>query len=311
MEAAISVPSLPRAPPRTPPARFPSRSPAIRARSAPALPLAYNLRQCSQERRRLGPEPRERRAARTACQPVTQTDLLGGNGRWRQRRAKEQWALERAEAERQRREREGLEAERKRRAEEREAVRRKQQEEDQQRQRALEEKKQRERREQEERERHEEEERRLKAAQDHQDWLARQPKTCTTCEGSGKCTHCGGKGFFFATFLAPSVDTSASLDFGRAQQGCPECGGCAQNIRGDLVQGSGRCLNCDGVGMVKPIVGERRPPHLTKQLTRNLSDARRTRLHLRAGTREGDDLTDLLSPTGVESRRSGLGALSP
>jgi len=272
---------------------------ASRSRSAPALPHAYNLRQYSTERGRLA-QAAPGAAEVKLVHPLSQIDLVGGNGRWRQKRAKEQWVIDQAEAEKQRREQQILEDEKRRRREEREARRRRQQEEDQQRQRALEEKKQRERREQEERERHEEEERRLKAAQDHQDWLARQPKTCTTCEGSGKCTHCGGKGFFFATFLAPSVDTSASLDFGRAQQGCPECGGCAQNIRGDLVQGSGRCLNCDGVGMVKPIVGERRPPHLTKQLTRNLSDARRTRLHLRAGTREGDDLTDLLSPTGVE-----------
>ncbi|CAK0817598.1 unnamed protein product [Prorocentrum cordatum] len=294
MEAAISVPSLPRAPPRTPPARFPSRSPAIPGEGAPALPLAYNLRQCSQERRRLGPEPRERRAARTACQPVTQTDLLGGNGRWRQRRAKEQWALERAEAERQRREREGLEAERKRRAEEREAVRRKQQEEDQQRQRASEEKRRRERLAQEERDRREEEERRLKEQLEHAEWLARQPKTCTTCTGSGKCLNCGGKGSYFTMFLAPSVSLDAMMDFGRAEQGCPECGGCAQNIRGAMVQGSGKCLNCEGVGMVTPVVeGDRRS--LTRTNTHTSMRKTHTSLDLH--------MYSLRSPVAAESGR--------
>lgn len=85
---------------------------------------------------------------------------------------------------------------------------------------------------------------------------ARQPKTCTACAGSGKCTACGGKGSFFALFLSASVGPDALLDFGRAQQGCQECGGYAQNIRGDLVQGSGKCLVCDGVGMVTPRVEE-------------------------------------------------------
>jgi hypothetical protein len=183
-------------------------------------------------------------------------DLAGGNGRWRQRRAKEQWILDQAEAEKQRRERHIVEVEKQRRCEEREARRRRQQEEDQQRLRAIEERKQSERLAQEERERQEEEDRRLQAEQEQRDWLARQPKTCTTCMGSGKCTYCGGKGFFFAMFLSPSVGSDAMLDFGRAQQGCPECGGCAQNIRGDLVQGSGKCLDCDGVGMVTPNVVE-------------------------------------------------------
>ncbi|CAK0896223.1 unnamed protein product [Prorocentrum cordatum] len=232
-----------------------SRSAPSLARSAPSLPLAYNLRQCSKDRRRI----EHTRAAVRISHPLGEIDLVGGNGRWRQKRAKEQWILDQAEAEKQRREQQILEDEKRRRLEEREARRRKQQEEDQQRQRALEEQARKERLELEERERQEEEERRLKALQDHEDWLARQPKTCTTCMGSGKCTQCGGKGFFFAMFLSPSVGLHATTgDFGRAQQGCPECGGCAQNIRGDLVQGSGHCHKCDGVGMVTPEVVEHR-----------------------------------------------------
>mmetsp|Transcript_12264 Transcript_12264/g.34356 ORF Transcript_12264/g.34356 Transcript_12264/m.34356 type:complete len:101 (-) Transcript_12264:91-393(-) len=48
------------------------------------------------------------------------------------------------------------------------------------------------------------------------------------------------------------------MDFGRVQQGCPECGGCVQNIRGACVQGSGKCYTCDGVGTVTPKVDEKR-----------------------------------------------------
>jgi flagellar biosynthesis GTPase FlhF len=223
---------------------------------------------------------------------------VGGNGRWRQKRAKEQWILDQAAAEKQRQERQILEAEKKRRMEEREAIRRKQEEEDQQRRRLSEDKKRREQLAQEERERQEEEERRLKEQQEHSEWLARQPKTCTTCMGSGKCTHCGGTGSYFTMFLAPSVGTDAILDFGRMQQGCPECGGCAQNIRGDLLQGSGRCLNCDGVGMVTPVV-ERHRKSLTKTMT-NTSVRK---------THSGQDLHvhSLRSPVASEnSRRSCL-----
>jgi len=273
------------------------------SRSAPSLPLAYNLRLCSKGRRGVAALPTE--GAATAVRmshPLGEIDLVGGNGRWRQKRAKEQWIVDQAEAEKQRVERQILEDEKTRRREEREARRRKQQEEDSQRMRALEDKARRERLAQEERDRQEEEEKRKKAAEEHEDWLARQPKTCTTCVGSGKCTYCGGKGFFFAMFLAPSVGTHETTgDFGRAQQGCPECGGCAQNIRGDLIQGSGRCHKCDGVGMVTPEVVQKQRNSVCRSMTmrHTVSTARRTQ-HLDMGG----------SPTN-ESRRSKSGALSP
>jgi hypothetical protein len=183
---------------------------------------------------------------------------MGGNGSWRQKRAKEQWVLDQAVAEKQRRERLILLGEKKMRDEEREALRRKQQEEDQRLQQEFQERKRRDLLEQEERERQLEEERRLKAEQEHSEWLAMQPKTCTTCMGSGKCTHCNGEGSFFAMFLAPSVGSDSTVGYGRAEQGCPECGGCAQNVIGDLRRGSGKCYRCDGVGKVTPDGVDRR-----------------------------------------------------
>jgi flagellar biosynthesis GTPase FlhF len=213
------------------------------------------LRQYSAGRRRIARESSE--ATVGTFHPLGQLDLVGGNGRWRQKRAKEQRVLDQAEAEKQRHEDQVIEDEKRRRREDREARRRRQHEEDQQRQRMLEEKMRRERLAQDERERQEEEERHRQAAQERSEWLARQPKTCSTCMGSGKCTYCGGEGFFFAMFLAPSVGKD-SMGFGRAPQGCPECGGCAQNIRGALVKGSGNCYACDGVGTVTPNVEVKR-----------------------------------------------------
>jgi len=243
---------------------------ARRSRSAPSLPHAYNLRQYSVDRGHIA------RSKARVSHPLSHVDLLGGNGQWRQKRAKEQWVIDQVEAEKERRERQVREDEKRKRREEREARRRKQQEEEQQRQRVLQEKERRERLAQEERERQEEEERRLKAQQEENERLARQPKTCTTCMGSGKCSVCDGKGFFFAFFLAPSVSKDTVMDFGRAQQGCPECGGCAQNIRGALVQGSGDCYKCDGVGKVAPSVVDSDPdptmkPRLRAEKTRSFN----------------------------------------
>jgi hypothetical protein len=276
-----------------------------RSRSAPSLAHVYNLRQYSVERGRIAPESSAAEVG--AFHPLNQVDLVGGNGRWRQKRAKEQWALNQAEAEKQRRERQVLEDERRRRREEREARRRKQEEEEQQRQRALEEKMRMERLAQDEKERQEEEERRLKAAQEQSEWLARQPKTCTTCVGSGRCTHCGGKGVFFATFLASSVGVD-SMDFGRAPQGCPECGGCAQNILGALVQGSGNCHMCNGVGMVTPKVDGKRRLRTMKTRIGFISSAKKSQTGLDS-TDPGHDHS-VCSPMAAESS-TGSAGLSP
>ncbi|CAK0895322.1 unnamed protein product [Prorocentrum cordatum] len=81
---------------------------ASRSRSAPALPHAYNLRQYSTERGRLA-QAAPGAAEVKLVHPLSQIDLVGGNGRWRQKRAKEQWVIDQAEAEKQRREQQILE----------------------------------------------------------------------------------------------------------------------------------------------------------------------------------------------------------
>jgi len=112
---------------------------------------------------------------------------------------------------------------------------------------------QREKEEKEERKRQQEEKERKRREEEERQWLARQPKPCETCNGGGKCVACSGKGTAFAMFLAPAVDDGgSSFNMGRKLQGCEECGGCRQNIVGQLRQGSGKCAACNGHGMIWP-----------------------------------------------------------
>merc|ERR1712039_361776 len=79
---------------------------------------------------------------------------------------------------------------------------------------------------------------RLKREEAEREWLARQPKTCETCQGVGKCVTCQGKGTIFSVFLVSKVDSATSItDFGRKEQGCDDCGGYRQNILGQLRPG--------------------------------------------------------------------------
>mmetsp|Transcript_88570 Transcript_88570/g.246517 ORF Transcript_88570/g.246517 Transcript_88570/m.246517 type:complete len:292 (+) Transcript_88570:3-878(+) len=234
------------------------------SKSSPSLAAAFNLREHSQSRKKLPIERPDSQPSLT----LEEIDRLGGNGRWRQRKAEEyfkQKAIE--ELERQREQREIEERRRKRRCEI-EARRRRQQQEEEQKREAERERQRKDRELKEALRQKEEELDRRRQEADQRDWEARQPYTCESCSGSGKCQRCDGKGEVFALFLVSQVekgsgtglgrtriaevDNSTKVGFGRTAQGCEDCGGCRQNILGELNTGSGNCPGCNGKGKVWP-----------------------------------------------------------
>lgn len=236
-----------------------SAAAAMRARrqmgalSNPRLSAAFNLREYSQKRRNLA-------QAQPRCNSVPkivldEADLVGGNGKWRKQRAKEEFQRRQVEEKERRREQHIRDLEKQRLREEREQRRRRNQEEAEKRWQEDVQRRRREQEEAEERQRQQEAARRAKQEADRAEWLAKQPKICETCAGTGKCGSCDGKGHLFAMFLAPAVDRlgdASGCDYGRLMQGCESCGGCAQNVMGELVAGSGKCTTCEGTGWVKP-----------------------------------------------------------
>lgn len=221
------------------------------SRSAPTLAAAFNLRQYSEGRKRIAPE---RPASTGKLIPLEEIDVIGGNGRWRQRKAKvefERRAIEEAEEKRQQK---LLEAERVRRKAMIEKKRKQQAEEEEKRRR---EERDRQRRDAEEKERKRneaEEKKRLERELAEQEWLRRQPKTCEVCNGCTKCKKCFGVGYTFSMFLVGKVDRDTLFENGRLMEGCEECGGYKQNLLADLKPGSGKCANCLGVGKVTPVI---------------------------------------------------------
>lgn len=187
--------------------------------------------------------------------------LHGGNGRWRQAKARQEWvfqvmeheASERArkqEADRQRARK--LEVERIRRAEE-EELRRRVEEAEQERKRRKEEELRLQMQREEEARRRKLEEERLLAAQ--------QPRNCEKCAGTGRCTACQGDGRLNTLFLAPSVGARPSPIFqGRRPRGCRACGGGGDGaLASDFFPGSGKCDCCKGTGLIRPPPGGFRP----------------------------------------------------
>eukprot|EP00930_Biecheleria_cincta_P092809 TRINITY_DN8285_c0_g1_i2.p1 TRINITY_DN8285_c0_g1~~TRINITY_DN8285_c0_g1_i2.p1 ORF type:complete len:370 (+),score=58.98 TRINITY_DN8285_c0_g1_i2:78-1187(+) len=183
--------------------------------------------------------------------------LHGGNGRWRQAKARQEWvfqvmeheALERArkqEADRQRARK--LEVERIRRAEE-EELRRRVEEAEQERKRRKEEELRLQMQREEEARRRKLEEERLLAAQ--------KPRPCEKCAGSGRCTACQGDGKLNTLFLAPTVGSRPSPIFqGRRPRGCRACGGGGDGaLASDFFPGSGKCDTCRGTGLIRPPPG--------------------------------------------------------
>lgn len=222
-------------------------------RSSPCILVASNLRQYSLDKKHL---TKERPNSAPKLPELDESDLIGGNGRWRQRKAEtefERRAIEEAERSRQlkvlqeekRRRKAAIEERRRRQLQDSERAR----EEEKERQRREQEEKEQQRREKEvrERQRREEEER---------EWLRRQPQTCETCGGLKRCNRCLGKGYLFDLFLVSAVqqDTAwnAGMDYGKVKQGCEECGGYRHNVLGELKPGTGNCPACLGVGKIKP-----------------------------------------------------------
>mmetsp|Transcript_96756 Transcript_96756/g.190062 ORF Transcript_96756/g.190062 Transcript_96756/m.190062 type:complete len:264 (-) Transcript_96756:246-1037(-) len=218
------------------------------SRSSPSLAASFNLREHSQTRRKIALD-------RPSSQPsftYEEIDLLGGNGRWRQRKADQFFKQKEVEElERQRQERE-IEERKRRRRQEIEARRKRQQQEEEQKREAERERERREREYKEEVRRREEEAERIKWELEQREWEARQPYCCESCQGTGKCTRCQGSGKLFAMFLVSTVDKRSHMPFGRTPQGCEDCGGCRQNIMGDLALGTGHCPRCNGKGKVWP-----------------------------------------------------------
>mmetsp|Transcript_18331 Transcript_18331/g.50285 ORF Transcript_18331/g.50285 Transcript_18331/m.50285 type:complete len:407 (-) Transcript_18331:188-1408(-) len=184
--------------------------------------------------------------------------LHGGNGTWKKQQAtiewekqvrehrvfKQEWAL-REERERARL----LEAER----------RRKQEAEEEERRAAEAEAERRRRREEDERRRQAEEQRRReKLEEEERERRRRLPRTCKTCEGTGRCCGCSGRGHTDTLYLAPHIEDgtsglrTANAACGRLPRGCEMCGGFGDGANwGEYVQGSGRCSPCDGSGKIK------------------------------------------------------------
>ncbi|CAE7157489.1 unnamed protein product [Symbiodinium pilosum] len=188
--------------------------------------------------------------------------LHGGNGRWQQARAQNQWAhmlveheaamaAKKQEAERQRLRR--AEVARIRRAEEEELRRRVEEAEQDKRRRKEEELRLQMQREEEARRAKLEEERLLELMQ---------PRKCQKCEGTGRCSNCQGDGSVDVLFLAPAVGSRPMpILQGRRPRGCRQCGGAGDGaLLRDFIAGSGRCDICKGERFIKPPPGGFKTP---------------------------------------------------
>lgn len=237
-----------------------------RSSSSPAIvATARDLRKFSVDRRRLSPQPVEAKPPEANMVQLL-VDLKGSNGRWKQDRAKEKYAEElKVRAENDRKER--LREARKCHAAAIEAARQKKLQEAER--RRLEEIAERERRQREE----ELALLRAKQAQEEHNEACREqlrvlkhPRPCHVCKGLGKCTTCGGKAYFEATYLAHTTATGRKHDLfhGRTRRGCAECGGYKKDEdEGNVVvpqamssavmaiAGSGLCSACDGTGKTR------------------------------------------------------------
>jgi translation initiation factor 4G len=192
--------------------------------------------------------------------PLTQIDLNGGNGKWRQIKAEEEFARKAEERKEQRRQEIIKEKEKQKRREELADRRKKHHEEEERRWQEEREQKHRAKLEEERIKREQEEKLRLEREAAEAERLRRMPRPCEVCEGTGKCQDCNGKGYSFSIFLVPSVSGElpslggTNMDHGRVYQGCGNCGGYAHNMLGDLKKGSGQCPACNGTGKIWPVI---------------------------------------------------------
>mmetsp|Transcript_10227 Transcript_10227/g.30771 ORF Transcript_10227/g.30771 Transcript_10227/m.30771 type:complete len:273 (-) Transcript_10227:13-831(-) len=221
-------------------------------RSSPALVTAasFNLRDFSLTRSKI-PDPNKPDGIKRIAS-FDKIDLIGGNGRWRQQRAKEDFERRRIEEEEMLRQERLRQAEKERRRAIRVEMRRRAKEEEERKRHEEEERQLQERRERERQRQEHQERERQRRLEEEAERQRRMPKTCLTCNGSGTCQACAGKGFLFATFLVSTVNTDSLQEYGRAMQGCQGCGGCKQGIRGPMVKGAGKCAECCGYGKIWP-----------------------------------------------------------
>lgn len=178
--------------------------------------------------------------------------LKGGNGAWTQRKANIAWRYQVAEhrsseAQRIREEKRARiakrEAEAKRRLEQ-EELRKKLEQDAERRKREQAEWEEAERR------RKEEEELQAKLLAEKREKMHK-PRPCKTCDGTGKCNVCDGKGDTLTLYLSPRVTHRSVSVCGQLPKGCPACGGSGDGAWwGEFIQGSGACQSCGGKGDV-------------------------------------------------------------
>lgn len=230
------------------------------SRSSPSLvtAAAFNLRDFSTSRSKVKLEPPPPDPLHKA-KSLEKIDLIGGNGRFRQRQAEEEFERRRIEEEERLLCEKQAEAQRQRKQAARLEQRRRVQE-DEDRRRRMEEARKLEEQLHKKRLREKEQEReRLRKAHEASERERRAPKTCQTCSGSGVCQLCNGAGIQFALHLVSHVTSASLKDFGKTQQGCTDCGGCRQGIRGELKKGSGKCNQCMGYGKITPTIIDDEP----------------------------------------------------
>jgi len=174
--------------------------------------------------------------------------LKGGNGAWTQRKANIEWRYQVADhraseakriLEEQRARIAKKEAEEKRRREQKELQ--KKLEED-----AIERKRREVEREEQERRRKEEEELQQRLLAEKRERMHK-PRPCKTCDGTGKCTSCDGKGCNLTLYLSPRVTSRSVSVCGQLPKGCAACGGSGDGAWwGEFICGSGACQSCGG-----------------------------------------------------------------
>jgi hypothetical protein len=194
--------------------------------------------------------------------PIEKIDLIGGNGKWRQLKAEEEFKQRKLEAEEQRREAKERAAEKQRKQADLAERKRRHQEEEERRWKVECEQKQQAQQEEEREKKEREAKVRQEREEKEEQRRRRMPKTCEVCDGSGKCQECMGKGYTFSVFLVSKKgydgagSHSTAMDHGRVLQGCDKCGGCSHNLLGDLKNGTGQCPVCQGLGKIWPIIDE-------------------------------------------------------
>jgi len=226
------------------------------SRSSPALAAAFSLRQYAVEKKHIVGE----RPSSAIVIPIEKIDLLGGNGKWRQLRAQEEFQRRQLEEEERHRQEAIREQEKKRRQAELADRRRRHQEEEERRWQQEREQKLHEKQEKERLKREAEERLQQQREEEELERVKRMPKPCETCAGGGLCQECMGKGFILSTFLVPKVTGKDLMDHGRKLQGCDKCGGYCHNLIGDLKKGSGNCAACGGTGKIWPVVDDAKSP---------------------------------------------------